>query len=61
MGSNLRDVIRVSAGGGGREKGGSSQPSSSYLIINDSKNGLNSEGNRMLFEIAKVSSSPSLS
>ena len=36
-------------GGGGREKGG------------DSKNGLNSEGNRMLFEIAKVSSSPSLS
>ena len=48
-------------GGGGRGKGGSSQPSSSYLIINDSKNGLNSEGNRMLFEIAKVSSSPSLS
>lgn len=54
-------LFELAPGGGGREKGGSSQPSSSYLIINDSKNGLNSEGNRMLFEIAKVSSSPSLS
>ena len=56
-------LFELAPGGGGRGegKGGSSQPSSSYLIINDSKNGLNSEGNRMLFEIAKVSSSPSLS